>query len=58
MVESPDWNPKEPLGKDFPPLKNDLILRAARGASPKSLPEPQLSHLTPKVKKPSAPPSG
>jgi hypothetical protein len=35
MVESSDWNPEEPLGKDFPPLKNDLILRAARGASPK-----------------------
>ena len=32
MVESPDWNPEEPLGKNFPPLKNDLILRAARGA--------------------------
>ena len=37
MVESPDWNPEEPLRKDFPPLKNDLILRAARGASPKRL---------------------
>jgi hypothetical protein len=32
MVESPDWNPEEPLGKNFPPMKNDLILRAARGA--------------------------
>ncbi|KAH9956775.1 Uroporphyrinogen decarboxylase [Russula dissimulans] len=31
MVESPDWKPEEPLGKNFPPLKNDLILRAARG---------------------------
>ncbi|KAI0253033.1 Uroporphyrinogen decarboxylase [Lactifluus subvellereus] len=30
MVESPDWNPREPLGKDFPLLKNDIILRAAR----------------------------
>lgn len=37
MVESPDWNPREPLTKDFPPLKNDLILRAARGALPKHL---------------------
>ncbi len=33
MVESPDWDPKVPLSKNFPPLKNDLILRAARGAS-------------------------
>jgi uroporphyrinogen decarboxylase len=33
MVESPDWNPKVPLSKKFPILKNDLILRAARGAS-------------------------
>ncbi|KAI0260489.1 Uroporphyrinogen decarboxylase [Gloeopeniophorella convolvens] len=31
MVVSSDWNPQEPLGKDFPPIKNDLILRAARG---------------------------
>lgn len=31
MVESPDWNPEEPLGKNFPPMKNDLVLRAARG---------------------------
>ncbi|KAI0299766.1 uroporphyrinogen decarboxylase [Multifurca ochricompacta] len=32
MVELPDWSPQEPLlNKDFPPLKNDLILRAARG---------------------------
>ncbi|KAH9049196.1 uroporphyrinogen decarboxylase [Lactarius deliciosus] len=31
MVESPNWDPKVPLGKNFPPLKNDLILRAARG---------------------------
>jgi hypothetical protein len=37
MVESPDWNPEELLRKDFPPLKNDLILSAARGASPKRL---------------------
>ena len=40
MVESPDWNPEGPFTKNFPPLKNDLILRAARGASPKRL----LSH--------------
>src|SRR5260221_3537838 len=40
MVESPDWNPEEPFTKDFPPLKNDIILRAARGAFPKRL----LSH--------------
>ena len=33
MVESQDWNPREPLGKIFPPMKNDLILRAARGVS-------------------------
>jgi len=31
MVESPDWIPEEPLSENFPPLKNDLILRAARG---------------------------
>ncbi|KAI9511287.1 Uroporphyrinogen decarboxylase [Russula earlei] len=31
MVEPPDWNPEEPLSNAFPPLKNDLILRAARG---------------------------
>jgi uroporphyrinogen decarboxylase len=37
MVESPDWTPEEPFTKDFPPLKNDLILRAARGAFPKRL---------------------
>lgn len=37
MVESPDWNPREPLGKIFPPMKNDLILRAARGASPNTV---------------------
>lgn len=37
MVESPGWNPEGPLTKDFPPLKNDLILRAARGALPKRL---------------------
>jgi uroporphyrinogen decarboxylase len=33
MVQSSDWDPKEPLSKIFPPLKNDLILRAARGVS-------------------------
>ena len=33
MVASPDWDPKVPLNKDFPTLKNDLILRAARGVS-------------------------
>jgi uroporphyrinogen decarboxylase len=33
MVESPDWDPKVPLNKKFPNLKNDLILRAARGTS-------------------------
>jgi len=32
MVESSDWDPKLPLSKNFPPLKNDLILRAAKGA--------------------------
>ncbi|KAF8495227.1 Uroporphyrinogen decarboxylase [Russula emetica] len=31
MVEPPEWNPKGPLGKNFPLMKNDLILRAARG---------------------------
>ncbi|KAI0289524.1 uroporphyrinogen decarboxylase [Russula brevipes] len=31
VVETPDWDPVEPLDKKFPPLKNDLILRAARG---------------------------
>lgn len=33
MVESPDWDPKVPLNKNFPNLKNDLILRAARGTT-------------------------
>jgi len=37
MVESPDWDPEEPLGKNFPPMKNDLILRAARGTLHKKL---------------------
>ncbi len=43
MVESPDWNPEEPLGKNFPPMKNDLILRAARGALHKNIFSPLIS---------------
>ena len=42
MVEPPDWNPEEPLGKNFPSMKNDLILRAARGTSP----NPRLSRVS------------
>jgi hypothetical protein len=46
MVESPDWNPEEPLGKTFPPMKNDLILRAARGASHRNIFSSPLTDLT------------
>jgi hypothetical protein len=58
MVESPDWNPEEPLGKNFPPMKNDLILRAARGVSHKNLFSPQRVHVIIKAKKPSVRQSG